>query len=105
MWQPIEIAPRDGFFFAIGDEQMAVVWYEPEAGMRWKIRDLTLGGVRLGDNISVEFHSWCRPWEFREAVNRDLHPEYYLPGSEVLALEEQGKDSRVHRDQKRRYGR
>lgn len=77
-WQSIDSAPTDGSgFIAIGNEEMAVVWWEPEAGMRWKIWNIPGAAVRLGDRLDVPFHSWCRVSDLHKSINVELNPHYY----------------------------
>lgn len=77
-WQPISTAPCDSsYFLALGDEELAIVWWEPECGQRWKIRNIPGGAVRLGSDLSVHFHSWTRVSDLHKCLNLELNPSYY----------------------------
>lgn len=79
---------KGGYFVALGDTEMAVVWFEPECGAKWKIRSM-LGGVRLGHDLR-EFHSWCSIAEMHKFHNQSEHPEYYMTPSEITKLKQNG---------------
>ncbi len=77
MWQPIKTIPDNGgMYFVIGDTEMAVAWFEPEAGAKWKLTNIPGGAVRLGHSLSG-FHSWCKFSDLHRSINVILHPEYY----------------------------
>lgn len=81
MWRDIVRDPppmRDtSGFIALGNTEIALVWFEPEAGKRWKIMNIPGRGVRLGDILSTTFHSWCWVSDFHRALNIERNPEYY----------------------------
>lgn len=88
MWRDMKLNPpsRDSAdFIALGNEEVALVWWEPEGPMQWKIMNLPGRGVRLGDRLALTFHSWCPVHELHLAMNKKRNPEYYMTEAEILA--------------------
>lgn len=87
MWKSIsghkDRLMKGGYFVALGDHEMAVVWFEPEAGAKWKVRSM-LGAVRLAMSLDG-FHSWCSIYDLHEFHNLHMHPERYMTGAEIAA--------------------
>lgn len=80
MWRDITIDPPNHDspdFVALGNTEISLVWWEPEAGMRWKVMNLPGRAIRLGDNLSETFHSWCPVGDFHRALNHERNPAYY----------------------------
>lgn len=82
-WRPIDTIPTDCTVIALGDQELALVWFSLECGMRWKIMNIPGRGVRLCDRIGLYFHSWCYAGALHEVLNRECNPKYYgLPAGE-----------------------
>lgn len=73
----IETPSKDGnAFLAIGNQDCAIVWYDPQRGAKWVVMHLPLRGETIADTLSA-FHSWCPTHEWHRHTNMTLNPAYY----------------------------
>lgn len=82
MWRDMKLDPPPGRdapdFIALGNTELALVWWELEAGSTWMVMNLPGRGVRLGGrDLSLTFHSWCPVGEMHRAMNIERNPAYY----------------------------
>ena len=73
----IETPPKDGgAVLAIGNEDAAIVWYDPQMGATWAVMHLPGRGVTIADTLWA-FHSWVPVGEWQRDTNMRLNPKYY----------------------------
>lgn len=73
----VEKPPRDGnAVLALGNEEAAIVWYDPSRGATWVVMHLPLRGETISDTL-YGFHSWCPVSEWHRQTNGLINPSYY----------------------------
>ena len=73
----IETPPKDGSaVLAIGNENCALVWFDPKQGATWVVKHLPGRGETISNTLTG-FHSWCPTHEWHRHTNMLLNPSYY----------------------------